>query len=239
MAIKARSQMSISDVLTVIGVVAGVAGMVFDLNWGVRTAFVALALLLTVYAGTTADNFHPVIRLTVSIGIIILFSYFPWNSIVQDLHKARPRDVWPFYLNRPIFHFSVAAVATARLLSGSLPAWGFLHRIRSIGRSFLGDPVWVNREAAMKLLRNSPWGRLREPRHSIIEAFSRKYDSDLIKFERFLDLTLESFETNNANHVRDVTGAKEYEESALLRFVNKALDAEVITQFGDIPTGPV
>jgi hypothetical protein len=61
--------MSISDVLTVIGVVAGVAGMVFDLNWVVRTAFVALALLLTVYAGRTADNFHPVIRLAISIVI--------------------------------------------------------------------------------------------------------------------------------------------------------------------------
>ena len=49
-------------------------------------------------------------------------------------------------------------------------------------------------------------------------------------------MTLESFENNHPNYVREVDGKREYSEAALTRFLDSALDAEVIEKFGKVPT---
>jgi hypothetical protein len=61
------------------------------------------------------------------------------------------------------------------------------------------------------------------------------YQRDMIRFKRFIEMTLDSFERNWPSSARELDGKRQYSEGALRRFVDGALDSEVIEQFGKIP----
>jgi hypothetical protein len=52
-------------------------------------------------------------------------------------------------------------------------------------------------------------------------------------------MTLDSFEQNNPDYVREVDGKKLYLEDKLMRFLNSSLDDEATQKFGQVPSGRV
>ena len=112
-------------------------------------------------------------------------------------------------------------------------------RVHGVG----GQPRWIGRDDAIKLIRSSRWARLKEPAANIFEQIGRglsgarsDYDRDLLLFEHHIEMTLESFVRNHPHGFREVGDKKEYAETQLRSFIDSALDTEAIKKFGDVPT---
>jgi hypothetical protein len=227
------------DLLGIIGFVAAVMSYEAD-QWGLRAFLAVVAIGLTVYGGRR-HSAHPAIRLPIAIGVIVFLSYSPWKEIAEDFHRSHPLIEWPMFVKAPLAHFSLAAVATATLLWGSLRAWHFSHRLLSFGRRFLGEQVWIDRETALKSIRSSDWAKLKEPTSSIFDAFSGGYSPAKaeIMFTHYIEMALKNFEYANESYVREQDGQKQFLEDRLLSFINQALDGDAIKRFGDLPSGSV
>jgi hypothetical protein len=64
-------------------------------------------------------------------------------------------------------------------------------------------------------------------------------DASETKFNVFLGMALDNFESDNPHYVRLIEGKKEYIEKKLTEFLRHALRSEAIKQFGPLPTGTV
>jgi hypothetical protein len=149
------------------------------------------------------------------------------------------------FVNQTPVRVGLVIVGLAILVWGWRPFWSARHRLFVLWRHLLGEETWVDHEEATKIIRASRWARMREPRINVIYQLSRgfgigapqtEYDRDLMLFAHFIEMTLRSFEENRGNAVRVVEKKKQYEEEQLKRFIDGALDAEVIEKFGKIPT---
>ena len=58
-------------------------------------------------------------------------------------------------------------------------------------------------------------------------------------FTHYIEMALKNFEYANQSYVREQDGQKQFLEDRLLSFINQALDADAIKQFGDLPSGSV
>jgi hypothetical protein len=111
----------------------------------------------------------------------------------------------------------------------------------------LGEAVWLDRASALKVIRSSEWAQLRAPGVTLADFIGRSLniggtspvDADATRFRVYIELTLDSFEQNNAAYVRENDNKKEYREDKLLLFIRKAMEAEVEQKFGPIPTASV
>lgn len=245
MAHSAKSPLSNDGFLTVLGVIAGVCAAVFD-QWAARTIFVLLGMALIVYAGRRHGS-HPLVRYPVAIGALALFAFLPWASIWADFHKDFPTTNWPKFIEGARFHWALVTASSLILIWNWRPVWNVRRRaIFSWRMTVLGEETWIGRDSALKIIRGSDWAQIREPAFSMIEQLAQsmrfstsgktEYDRDLLRFNRFIAMTLESFERNNPSAVREVDGKKEYAEGVLRTFMDNALDDEVIQRFGQIPS---
>lgn len=109
----------------------------------------------------------------------------------------------------------------------------------------MGEETWISRNDALQIIRDSDWAKIREPALSLVDQISQSmrfgggktsFDRDVLRFNRFISMTLQSFERNNSSAVRELEGRKEYAEGVLRAFMENALDAEVIERFGQIPS---
>ncbi len=214
-----------------------------DQNWAVRGILVFVAMGMIVFAARRHQA-HWALRFSVAALALVYFSYAPWVSMWSDFHKSHPAIEWPHYVVRPWFHATLAGTALLALVWGSLPIWRFRHRLFSSWRMMLGEEVWVDKDAAIKLIRSSQWGRLRAPSTSVIDALMYggtgkdwlgAPDKNGIKFRRFLELSLNKYEQSNPAFTKMSDGAKLYLEKGLLTFLENAFDADVLTQFGSLP----
>jgi hypothetical protein len=147
------------------------------------------------------------------------------------------------FVNQTPVRVALVIVGVAILIWGWRPFWSLRHRLRFAWRTFLGEETWISHEEATKLIRASDWAKLREPVPGFVESTARllgggmsAYDRDVIRYRRYIQMTLESFETSNPTGVRESDGNKMYSERLLRHFVASALDDEAIARFGKIPT---
>jgi hypothetical protein len=235
-----RPPLSTGDLLGAVGIVAGIMSVELDLTWLLRTALVALAICLTVYAGSR-HNSHPMVRIPIALAVIFIFSYSSWDAIAADFHKSFPLSEWPQTVRRPIFHFAVAAVASAALLS-SRTAFSEWRRYVFFFRSrILSEQVWIDRATALALIKASDWAKTRDQRSpwgvlagSLIGG-NMNYNRDNIQYDRFIELTLKNFEKRGTHYSREMDGVKKYDESAIRQFLDDALTADTLKRFGDLP----
>lgn len=245
MAGSGKTPFSTDTFLGVLGIIAGICGYVFELGWATKSFFVIVAIWLIVYAGRR-HNSHPLLRYPVAIAVILVFAFFPWDAIWEDFHKSHPVTTWPEFIVEDWFHWALAICGSLALGWDWLPFWALRRRLFSSWSKALGEEVWLSRSEALKAIRSSSWGRLREPPVSIGDYFMRglavgkePLDANEVKFKVFLNLTLDSFEAANPRYVREVDNKKEFLEEKLLLFVRRAMEEEVVKQFGPIPSSSV
>jgi hypothetical protein len=232
-----RPPLSTGDLLGVVGILAGIMSVEFELTWLLRTALAALAVCLTVYAGSR-HNSHPMVRIPIALVVIIIFSYSPWDAVAADIHKSFPLSEWPHTVRQPIFHFALAAVASAALLS-SRTAFSEWRRYVFFFRSrLLSEQVWIDKEAALDLIKASDWARTRDQSRStwsfVIGGISNS-DRDRIQFSRFIELALHNFARRGTYYAREIEGIMKYDEGALRTFLDDAITADTLKRFGDLP----
>ncbi|HUZ31400.1 MAG TPA: hypothetical protein VMV19_04735 [Xanthobacteraceae bacterium] len=236
MAGRPRTPFSNDTFLTVLGIVAGVGAIVFD-QWAIKGALVLFALALIVYAGRRHGS-HPLIRYPVALATITIFSFEPWNGIWADFHKDYPAAEWLEFVTWPSFHWALVISAALALGWDWVPFWRTRHRFRFAWRIFLGEEIWISRDAALKVMRASDWGRAKEPAKTLFGATGFLGSDDEKKESRlklYLALTLDRFEESEAAYVRDRDGKKEYAESRLLLFLRRSMQAELEKEFGALP----
>ena len=72
---------------------AGIGGIVFDLDWITRSILVLCAVAATIYAARR-HNSHPALRFFGGLLVIALFVGFSWRSIWTDFHEKHPTFTW-------------------------------------------------------------------------------------------------------------------------------------------------
>jgi hypothetical protein len=240
MVVAGKTPFSNDTLVGIFGIVAGICAYVLE-GWATRAFFVFLAISLIVYAGRRHGS-HPLVRYPVAIAAIWIFSFNPWGPIWLDFNKNYPDWLWASFITSDWFHWSLAIIASLILVWGWPPFWSFRRRVKFHWRSALGEETWINRTDANKLVRASDWAKIREPSLNIFEGVGKgllggmsPYDRDMLRYRRFINMTIESFERNHSDGVREVEGIKQYSEGTLRQFLENALDAEVIEKFGNIP----
>lgn len=138
--------------------------------------------------------------------------------------------------------------------------WRLRHRWLFKWRRFVSEQVWISRDDALTLIRESAWGRLKSPTitrrvrtpsslySGILSGLGgREYDervsglSDtekaLIKFSAYLAHTLDQFVEDNPSGCKKEKGGNELiDETKLRAFLKKAMEHEVRDEFGDVPS---
>ncbi|WP_147706951.1 hypothetical protein [Microvirga massiliensis] len=126
--------------------------------------------------------------------------------------------------------------------------WRLRHNLRYRWRRALVEQVWISDEDAKRVMRDSPWGQLKEPtitigysfldnlvgKREIISGLSEG-EKKLVKFNAYISRTLDKFCENNSDAVRVVDGKREVDEVALRKFLDLLVEKELIQDFGDIP----
>lgn len=206
----------------------------FD-QWAAKALSVLLALILIVYAGRRHDS-NPLLRFPIALVAIAVFAFLPWQAIWDDFHKNYPAMAWPEFITWPSVHWALAIAAVIALGWDWLPGWRFRHRIFAFWRRTLTiEGVWLEREAALDTIRASQWAQIRTPGRTISEILTRSLfnspeslalHASQVKFNLFLEMTLDSFEASNPNYVRVTEGKKEYLEGKLLLFLRQSLADE-------------
>ncbi|CAG1015842.1 hypothetical protein RHIZO_05170 [Rhizobiaceae bacterium] len=135
------------------------------------------------------------------------------------------------------------------------PFWRLRHRWLFKWRRLVSEQVWITRDDALKLMKESPWGRLKEPNVvrsvSVFETMALGLTRErtiyglsdtqkkLLKYEVFLDKTLDKFCETNPIACRLNEGISQVDETALRAFLRVAMDEEISEEFGDIPSHKV
>jgi hypothetical protein len=127
--------------------------------------------------------------------------------------------------------------------------WRFRHRLGFLWRRVLAEQVWISRDAAIKVIKESDWGRLKEPTvvstedpFAFLPGFGKKkvvYGlSDtakaLLKYDGFIEKTLRSFCQQNPTACRCQDHKAQVDEAILMHFLETAAD-QLLTEFGDVP----
>jgi hypothetical protein len=146
------------------------------------------------------------------------------------------------FVNQAPVRITLVIIGVLILIWGWRPFWSLRHHFFFLWRRALGEEVWIDGSKARQLLEESDWGRLRRPISNFLDGIAGSlqggvspYAKNMLKFNHFIKLTMDSFEENNPNSVRLTSGKKEYKESVLRAFFSHALDDEVVKQFGDVP----
>jgi hypothetical protein len=77
------------SVLAIFVALIGIASVVFQLDWIVRSALVVCAIGLTIF-GAGRHSAHPAIRAIVGILVIAIFIVFSWRPIWDDFRQKHP-----------------------------------------------------------------------------------------------------------------------------------------------------
>jgi len=248
------------------GLLIAVIAATGDLTWIVRTLLVLIGIGLVANLAWHSRR-HWMLRLAFGIVVGSILLSITWHPIWADFQTKYPQTAdtlvgWLEAITNPYLQklgaaaaafakfanthwvrWSLLVVAVVVLFWGWRPFWGLRHRIFVRWRRALGSEVWVRSDEAQKLLRQSTWGRLREPRATLVDTLSMiggqgpsDYQKRAIKFAHFVKMTLDSFAEYNPNSVRIVNNVREYREDKLLSFLEHALDDEAIKDFGSVPT---
>jgi hypothetical protein len=131
------------------------------------------------------------------------------------------------------------------------PFWRVRHKWLFRWRRLLSEQVWISRDDAIKLIKESPWGRLKEPNVvqtvNVFDAFSSaltkqrvvygmsETEKKLLRFDIFIEKTLTQFCEVNPSACRNSEGRAEIDETALRKFLMRAIDDEIRDEFGALP----
>jgi hypothetical protein len=172
-----------------------------------------------------------------------------FNRMTRDervLVLAEKAADFASWLNQPEVRVALVLLGII-LLAWRLPAvWRFRHKLIFKWRAKLSEIVWIDREAAITLMKNSEWGQIKRPNTSILD-FKMPATTGLTpsersrtKFRLYIELSLDSFAEDNWDSVRQTDeGEEEYNETVLRKFVGSAMKSEIEEQFGSIPSGSV
>lgn len=149
-------------------------------------------------------------------------------------------NFWP--IRAALFLFGVSII-----LWRVRPYRLFRSRIFFLWKRALENGKWIDKQAALDLIRASDWARVREPPVSIMDAFASQVHVTMkgvapatkteMQFRHFILLALRNFEIANPYSVKMVNDKKQYSEDKIIEFTERAFDDEVIEKFGKLPSG--
>lgn len=109
----------------------------------------------------------------------------------------------------------------------------------------MSEAVWIDRKAALTLMKNSRWGQLKRPNASILD-FAVPLTTGISgsqrareKYQLYMEMSLDSFAEDNPESVKTEDEELHYREDALRKFVGTAMRHEIEDEFGPIPSGSV
>lgn len=149
------------------------------------------------------------------------------------------------FVNQDLVRAGLVILGVSIIGWGWQPFWALRHRFIFFWRTALGEQSWIDREAAISVIRSSDWANMRRPRGSVVLQFFNglnsvtgpsEFEKDSTLFNRIIKMSLDSFEQNNPDHVREIDGKKQYLEDKLIKFMDSSLDEEAIQKFGQVPS---
>jgi hypothetical protein len=163
-----------------------------------------------------------------------------WLSDFMTDPRIHAVAVWTanaiVFLNQWWVETILIAVILLLLFWGVRPIWRIRHRVIFFWRRSLEAEVWTTKANAIELIRKSnlatsrsknPWASL------FIGGLDRKFD-------RWCEMVLESFISNNPNYIRSLeNGESEYREDKLRTFLRRSFDDDVLKEYGSIPSKSV
>jgi hypothetical protein len=111
-----NQQLSRDALLGIVACVAGIAGVVFELQWITRSVLVAFAVALIFYT-VRRHSSHIVLKAIIGIVIAATFVTFSCGPIWVDFHKKHPNVA----LQWPVTFHATNEIATPRLEPPDLP----------------------------------------------------------------------------------------------------------------------
>lgn len=134
-------------------------------------------------------------------------------------------------------------LALVILFWGSRPFWRTRHKAIYLMRHSLSEQVWISKDVAMNLVRQSRWARMRrssaEPPRDRISLFSANMlttdpakEARDVRFYRWCERALDGFGKHNSEALRDISGKPEYDEVRLKEYLEEKFDEDVVADFG-------
>ncbi|MXO94761.1 hypothetical protein GRI62_14260 [Erythrobacter arachoides] len=174
-----------------------------------------------------------------------------WQKLVSKMTRddrvlalAERAVEFAAWVNQPWVRVVLVVAGVLSLLWRLPGVWRLRHRLWFDWRKLLVERVWIDREAAIALMRHSEWGQIKRPATSLLD-FTMPGTTGLSasekqrkKFRLYLELSLDAFGQDNPASVREVEGGgSEYDEASLRKFVRSAMMSEIEDEFGAIPRG--
>lgn len=128
---------------------------------------------------------------------------------------------------------------------------GWVSFLKYKARRVVSERVWIGEDAALDLLRESDWGKLITPTRTtttgIFDSIAgigskttiyglSENQKNKLKLKIYFKKTLDSFEIENPNMVRNLDGEKQFDETGIRRLIDVLLDREIKSEFGNIPS---
>lgn len=234
-----------------------------EMSWLVRGVLVVIGLGMVGYI-CWHINRHLILRILLGFALAFGLVASTWESIWTDFSKKHAS-----FIERAAFGDQITAAATRAtdvfdqfnhywgwsLLAAvvltilgwrSRLIWRVRRRISWLWGRALSEQVWISRDQAIRTIKDSPWGRIKEPNVvrtiSIFEPISANFSrqqvvhgmsdtaKELLKFDIFIQKTLDKFcEVNPSACRRGDAQKQEVDETALRVFLRKAIDDGPIT----------
>jgi len=115
---------------------------------------------------------------------------------------------------------------------GTRPVWKARHKLEFLWKKKLTGKVWIPRDQAFELVRNSDWAQSRRKEKSTpfidLWAFQKSVrDLETIKFGRFVSLVLNKFAENHPEKAqKDKDGKQEFDEGGLRDYLQTNFDKD-------------
>jgi hypothetical protein len=152
------------------------------------------------------------------------------------------------FINQWWFRGLLVLSGLSIILWKTRPMWRLRHKLWFKWRKLVTEQVWISKESAIEILKNSDWGRLNEP--NVVETISifdmaaigsrrrtvygmSDTQKALLKYNIFINKALNNFASSNPksfNQKKD-----EYDEVALRKFTRVAIDNDIESEFGSAP----
>jgi hypothetical protein len=227
--------------LAVLGILSGIVKMTWGWELALFIAMYAMVADLAVRSPWTIALWWPAKVALLALGLALLVAA-SGESIAAKYYETASRAVHPplliqsltwanYYCGQSSVYLPLSVIALTLILWRFAPVSRLRHKALFLVRRTVTEQVWISRDAALKILAESRWAKVRRGPDSIwfrLGSFNPHEDS---MFQHWCNQALDYFA--NEKNSRVVDGNKEIDETTLRKYLSSKYDEAVRKKFGD------